>query len=95
MLNYSYEIDENGAVWIYDGVNPEPFMHQPTWPNNTPWKEGEASKWADQVILSLTDSEADLPGDSPEEPTRKRPAPIVAEAVEIISEPAAIEAPAE
>lgn len=79
MANHFYEIDKVGAVWLYDGVNPEPFMHQPTWPNNTPWGKGEAKKWAEQVILSLTDDTADLAGDGPDEPTRKRPTPVAPE----------------
>jgi hypothetical protein len=73
--NFTYEIDEQGAVWLFDGINPEPFLHQPNWADGTAWSEGEAEAWAEQVILSLTDPTADIPGDNPSEPTKPRPAP--------------------
>lgn len=72
MSDYTYIIDDAGALWFYDGINPEPFMYQPTWPNSTPWGKGEAKKWAEQAILSLTDHAADFAGDSPEQPLIQR-----------------------
>lgn len=75
MADFYFEIEESGAVVIFDGVNPEPFVRQPSWANGTEWSGDEASKWAEQVILSLTDPTADLAGDSPDEPTKPRPVP--------------------
>lgn len=69
-----YEIVD-GAVLIYEGDNETPFMFQPTFPDGSAWGEGQAEAWAKQVILSLTDPTADLPGDSPDAPTKPRPAP--------------------
>jgi hypothetical protein len=76
---YTYEIDDKGAVWLYDGINPEPFQYQPNWPDSTPWGDGEAEAWAKQTILSLTDPEAEIAGDNPSEPTKPRPVEIVQE----------------
>jgi len=72
LFNFTFEIDDNGAVLLYDGVNPEPFMFQPNWPDGTPWGSGEAEAWAAQVILSLTDPEAQDAGDNPESPTKPK-----------------------
>lgn len=83
MSNFYFEIEENGSVVIFDGVNPEPFVRQPCWPNGTEWSGDEASKWAEQVILSIEDTTAAFAGNSPEEPTIERP--VVVE--EIVVEP--------
>jgi hypothetical protein len=79
MSNFYYEIEADGSVIIFDGVNPEPFVRQPTWANGTEWSGDEASKWAEQVILSIEDPTAAFAGNSPEEPTIERP--IVVEEV--------------
>jgi hypothetical protein len=81
-----YEIVD-GAVLIYEGDNEAPFMFQPTWPDGSAWAEGEAEAWAAQVILSLTDPTSELPGDSPDAPTKPRPEPE--EEVEVV-EPEAL-----
>jgi hypothetical protein len=81
-----YEIVD-GAVLIFEGENEAPFMLQPTWPDGSAWAEGEAEAWAAQVILSLTDPTSELPGDSPDAPTKPRPAPE--EEVEVV-EPEAL-----
>jgi hypothetical protein len=86
MSNFYYEIEADGSVIIYDGVNPEPFVRQPTWANGTEWSGDEASKWAEQVILSIEDPTAAFAGNSPEEPTIERP--IVVE--EVPEEPEAL-----
>lgn len=72
-MEYRYEIDADGSLWVYDSLNPEPFLFQPTWPHGASWGKGEAKKWAEQLILSMTDLTADLPGDSPDRPTNPRP----------------------
>jgi hypothetical protein len=87
MNNFYYELESDGAVVIYDGVNSEPFVKQPCWADGTAWSEGEAEAWAEQVILSITDPTSDLPGDSPDAPTKPRPEPE--EEVEIV-EPEAL-----
>ena len=86
MSNFYYEIEADGSVIIFDGVNPEPFVRQPTWANGTEWSGDEASKWAEQVILSIEDPTAAFAGNSPEEPTIERP--IVVE--EVPEEPEAL-----
>lgn len=85
-MDYRYEIDADGALWFYDDVNPEPFMFQPTWPDLTPWGKGEAKKWAEVLITSLTDETADLPGNNPDEPTRKRELPVIEVEPEAVTE---------
>ena len=82
-----YEIID-GAVLIYEGENEVPFIRQPFWPDGSEWAEGQAEAWAAQVILSLTDPEADLAGDSPDAPTKPRPVPE--EVVEPEVEPEAL-----
>jgi len=77
MARYSYLIDKNNAISFFDAENPNendaPFMFQPDWPDTTPWSSViEASRWADQLILSLEDDSADLPGWNPEMPTIER-----------------------
>jgi hypothetical protein len=87
MSDFYFEIAADKSVAIFDGVNPEPFVIQPTWPNGSEWGAGEAESWAEQMILSLTDLTADLPGDDRENPTKVRPLPD--EEVEILEiEPA-------
>jgi hypothetical protein len=75
MNEFFYEVAADKSVAIFDGVNPEPFVIQPTWPDGSAWGDGEAEAWAEQMILSVTDVTADLPGDDPEHPTKVRPLP--------------------
>jgi len=81
MENFYFEIDEDGAVLIFDGVNELPFVKQPNWPAGQAWGAGEAEAWAEQLILSLTDETADYAGNSPDEPTIARPPVIIEEPV--------------
>lgn len=73
MADLTYEIDDFGAVVIYSSEVAEPVIYQPTWPDNTPWSEGEAELWAEAQILAMTDETAPLAGVTPSEPTRVRP----------------------
>ena len=66
-----YEI-KDGAVYIFDAQSDIPFIYQPHWPNGQDWADGEAEAWAAQVILALTDPDADDAGDSPEQPTKPK-----------------------
>jgi hypothetical protein len=77
MSNYTYEIDEDGAVNIFTEAQEEPVILQPTWPDGTAWaSEEEASEWAQTYINSLTDPDYEfIVGISPEEPKRPKPAP--------------------
>jgi hypothetical protein len=70
---HRFEIDKNGAVSIFCETAGEPIIYQPTWPNGVAWKKGEAETWAENYLLALVDPEADLAGDSPENPTKPRP----------------------
>lgn len=64
----------NGVLIGYDGINPEPFLHQPAWPDGTAWKsESEALGWFNVLVLSLTDPTADLAGDNPQNHPVPRP----------------------
>jgi hypothetical protein len=73
MADLTYEIDELGAVVIFSSESSAPVIYQPTWPDNTPFAEGEADLWAQAQILAMTDDTAPLAGVSPSEPTRIRP----------------------
>lgn len=79
MLNYTFAIDGAGTIRLFDGINPEPFVIQPNWPNGQAWAAGEAEAWAEQMILALTDPDADDAGDSPDAPTKPK---FVAELLE-------------
>jgi hypothetical protein len=69
----NYEIDADGVLWISQDGADVPFLKQPHWPNGEAWKKGEAKKWGEQFILAANDPTAELPGDSPDEPTKPRP----------------------
>lgn len=81
---YTFEIDENNAVRIFMEGKEAPVIFQPDWPNGTPWaNKAEATSWAELYILSFEDPEVtELPGNSPEEPTRIRPVAPEAPAAE-------------
>jgi hypothetical protein len=84
MTRYRYEIDAQNAIRVWDNENPNendaPFFLQPDWPDATPWADkAEAQAWAEQLILSMTDETADLPGENPDQPTNPR---VIAEPVE-------------
>ena len=69
-----YEV-KDGILFVYDGVNPQPFLKQPTWPNGDEWRAGEAEAWAGTLIEALTNPDADLAGPSRDKPTEPRPKP--------------------
>lgn len=78
---YTFTIDEDNAVHVFDAEGVK-IVFQPDWPDYTPFADaGQATSWAEQLILSMTDETADLPGDSPEQPTKPRPAPFVLEPI--------------
>lgn len=68
-----YEFDKDGNLIVWGTATDFPAMFQPTWPDGTAWKKGEAEAWAEQLILSWQDPTADLPGESPSQPTKPRP----------------------
>jgi hypothetical protein len=72
MREFSFNIDAAGVLRLFDGVNAEPFVIQPNWPNGQAWADGEAEAWAEQLILALTDVDADDAGDSPDAPTKPK-----------------------
>lgn len=69
-----YEINK-GVVEIFQDGNTIPFLRQPHWPNGDAWKPGEADNWAQQQILALTDSTAELPG--PDRANHPIPRPVI------------------
>lgn len=74
-MTMRYEIDsENYAITMWDGVNEEPFMYQPWYPDGTPWASyNDAKRWADLKVAELTDETAPLAGNSPDQLTLPRP----------------------
>ena len=72
-MKYSYEINKDNSVNISVVGEPQPFAYQPHYPNGESWNAAQAEAWAKQVILSLTDPLADLPGDDSANPTKPRP----------------------
>ncbi len=61
-MSIYYEIDNNNAVNIYDGVNPEPFWHQPHYPNGETFdSKSEAETWAQLAVAAQTDEAAPFP----------------------------------
>jgi hypothetical protein len=75
-----YEIID-GEVLIFDQGAEIPFLRQPFWPDGTAWGAGEAEAWAEQVILAMTDPDADDAGDSPDAPTKPKYVPEEPEAL--------------
>ncbi|CAB4123475.1 hypothetical protein UFOVP46_6 [uncultured Caudovirales phage] len=72
-----YEVDSDLVVRIFLDDNDYPSIVQPSWSDGEPWAdEAQASSWASQFILALTDGTADLAGPSPDQPTIPRP-PVV------------------
>lgn len=69
-----YEIAD-GVVLIYENGNDIPFMRQPHWPNGDAWEPGEAEAWAQQVIDSLTNPDAELAG--PDRDNHPMPRPVI------------------
>lgn len=67
-LSYIIKEDENFAVYLYvEGVE-APFQYQPTWPNNTPWRNFDDAKlYAEQCIESIINPEAPLPDNYPDQ----------------------------
>jgi hypothetical protein len=74
MPTFTYEIDDSNAIHMWDGVNPEPFLFQPHWPDSTPWADrAEAQAWAEAKVAELTDDTAPWAGFTPSQPTIPRP----------------------
>lgn len=78
-----YEINQDGTLLIWGEAEDAPAMAQPSWPDGTAWKKGEAEAWAEQLLLSWQDPLADLPGESPSQPTIPRPVIEVEELPEV------------
>jgi len=75
--NFSIQIQDGNVLEIFDGINPEPFIRQPHWPDGTAWASSQEAKiWGQQQILSMTDQTAELPGINPDQPTMPRPVPL-------------------
>lgn len=73
-MSHKYEILENNTIEVFDNVNPEPFLRQPSWPDGTEWaNKAEAEAWVKQYILWLTTEDGDMPGNGPDMPVLPRP----------------------
>lgn len=78
MSRYTYEIDDNNALRMWDAEVPNennaPFLFQPNWPNGVAWADAqEAAGWADAFITSLEDPNSPLvAGDGPDAPVKER-----------------------
>lgn len=57
---FTYTVDpDTFVVHIYANDHTSPFLHQPDWPNKTPWSSAEeASGWAVLCIASIEDPAA-------------------------------------
>lgn len=81
-MRFEYEINKKNEIKVWDLQNPNeknaPFLLQPTWPNNTAWKDrAEAESWVEVFIESLENPESEfIAGNSPENHPRPRPEPI-------------------
>lgn len=73
--NIRYEIDaETFAITMWDGINEDPFMFQPWYPDSTPWADAaDADRWAQLKVAELTDNTAPRAGNSPDQLTIPRP----------------------
>lgn len=89
---YHYEIDENNAIRLFLHDEAQPFLFQPTWPDNTPWANDiEATAWAEQYIASANDKTVGAPGDNPSQPVKPyvpEPEPVLEE-TPVLDEPVA------
>ena len=71
MSRYSYKIDDENAVKVWDSENPNeenaPFFFQPDQPDGIPWaNKAEAEAWAIAFIAELdTPEELDTPSEQP------------------------------
>ena len=69
-----YEIDSELAIIVFLDDNDYASIIQPNWPDGQAWKNKvEATAWAEQFVLALTDETAELAGPNPEQPTVSRP----------------------
>ena len=72
--NYTYTINPDDAgnleIWMQDGINDIPFIHQPFNPNGgEPWvNEAEAKAWADEQVAIMIERDANPPA-PPADPT--------------------------
>jgi len=75
MIN-KYETSQTAVKIWFDENATAPGLLQPTWPDGTPWAtKAEATSWALAYIEAITDLNSEfLPGDSPVEPLKLRPA---------------------
>ena len=82
MTRYSFEIDTDNAIRIWDNENPNendaPFMFQPDWPDLTEWEStAQATDWAEVFIASLVNPDSEfVAGNSPDTHPAIRPEPV-------------------
>jgi hypothetical protein len=88
MSRYRYEIDNQNTLRVWDDENPNelnaPFLLQPDWPSAVPWaNKNEVEDWAKVFIESLENPESEfVPGESPDNHPKPRPAPEPEETLE-------------
>tara|TARA_R110000803_G_scaffold81324_3_gene147267 strand:- start:481 stop:720 length:240 start_codon:yes stop_codon:yes gene_type:complete len=68
----TYEIDQDGTLWISIKGAEVPFLKQAAWPDGMAWGKGEADAWAKQFVIASGDPEQEVPGDNPLAPTKPR-----------------------
>ena len=49
-MNFTYTVDENNTVRIFDGINEEPFIFQPHQPDGSEFTAETANAWANEFI---------------------------------------------
>ena len=93
MTRYTFEIDADNAIRIWDSENPNdsgaPFMFQPDFPDATPWADAaQATDWAEVFIASLVDPMSEfVAGNSPDTHPAIRPEPELEPDRELEAEP--------
>ena len=50
-MEITYTIDENNTVRIFDGINEEPFILQPHFPDGSEFTAETAASWAEEFII--------------------------------------------
>lgn len=49
-MEITFTVDEENAVRIFDGINEEPFIFQPHFPDGTEFDADSAKEWAQEFI---------------------------------------------
>lgn len=69
-----YEIDENNGIRVWHDGQADPFIYQPDYPDGTQFIDrNDAESWAQAKIAELTDIDAPMAPNSPNEEPKMNP----------------------